>query len=233
MSRNPAKVIVTKLSAAQRQLDAAIRMFLATEDPLAVHTVASAAYNVLADLKLQRGRDESVDWLMRGIYFACKNHIEGKVTERELGDQQVWDLIQPYLEIIKAEPKLGWTAFTFQNTNEGKRSVWRKRKKLANFLKHADFDHRQGIDEEEVDSANEQVLMLGMLAFHDLARSVTDAMKAYHVYWESKYLDDPSVDDDVFRTIVASMRRLPDAERKALALSIAQEGWPSTRFADE
>jgi hypothetical protein len=41
---NSASVHITKLSAAKRQLQAAIRMHFQPEDELAVHTVGSAVY---------------------------------------------------------------------------------------------------------------------------------------------------------------------------------------------
>jgi hypothetical protein len=49
----PSKAPITllKLTAAQRQLDAAIRMTFAGEDPLAITTVAAAACRVLCDLQ--------------------------------------------------------------------------------------------------------------------------------------------------------------------------------------
>jgi len=55
-----AQLHVTKLSAAQRQLRAAIRMFFAGEDELAIHTVASAAYRIIADLKGSEGAMKSM-----------------------------------------------------------------------------------------------------------------------------------------------------------------------------
>ena len=41
---------ITKLEAAQRQLDAVIRMFFKNEDILAVHTVSRAAFRIVFDL---------------------------------------------------------------------------------------------------------------------------------------------------------------------------------------
>lgn len=63
-----ATVHVTKLAAAQRQLRAAVRMFFAGEDELAIHTVASAAYR-LSDLKADRGRDEVGDYYLTAIFY--------------------------------------------------------------------------------------------------------------------------------------------------------------------
>jgi hypothetical protein len=45
-----AQVSITKQAAAQRQIDAAIRIQFGNEDPLAVHTIVSAAHRVLTDL---------------------------------------------------------------------------------------------------------------------------------------------------------------------------------------
>jgi hypothetical protein len=46
---------VTKLDVARRQIDEAIRMFFDRRDPIAVHTVVSAAAQVLSDLGKTRG----------------------------------------------------------------------------------------------------------------------------------------------------------------------------------
>jgi hypothetical protein len=51
-----AKLLTTKIDAARRQLDAAIRLFFALEDPFAVHTIISAAHRILRDLAEQSGR---------------------------------------------------------------------------------------------------------------------------------------------------------------------------------
>jgi hypothetical protein len=58
MSETTATVHLTKLAAAQRQLNAAIRMLLRNEDELAVHTVAAAAFRILRDIKKKHGRGE-------------------------------------------------------------------------------------------------------------------------------------------------------------------------------
>jgi len=44
------KIKVTKLEAAQRQIDAAIRWLFKNEDPVAIHTIAAAGYRILKDL---------------------------------------------------------------------------------------------------------------------------------------------------------------------------------------
>ena len=48
---------ITKPTAAQRQIDAAIRLLFSDEDALAVHTVAAAAHRIALDLAENRGHN--------------------------------------------------------------------------------------------------------------------------------------------------------------------------------
>ena len=56
---------MTKIQAAQRQIDAAIWMLFRNDDPVAIHTVAMAAFRILRDLAKQRGLEHSVDSMIR------------------------------------------------------------------------------------------------------------------------------------------------------------------------
>jgi hypothetical protein len=47
MSANRSKIIVSKLEAAKRQLRTAIRLWFADGDPIAIHTLAFAAYEII------------------------------------------------------------------------------------------------------------------------------------------------------------------------------------------
>ena len=56
---------ITKLQAAQRQIDAGIWMLFRNDDPVAIHTVAMAAFRILRDLVKQRGLEHPVDSMIR------------------------------------------------------------------------------------------------------------------------------------------------------------------------
>ena len=56
------KIEVNKLEAAQRQIDAAIRMLFSGEDPVAIHTLASAGFTILRDLL---GAQDPIDSIIR------------------------------------------------------------------------------------------------------------------------------------------------------------------------
>lgn len=53
-------ICATKIEAAKRQLDAGVRLLFSKEDALAVHTVAFAAYGLLADLSKGAGRTDTL-----------------------------------------------------------------------------------------------------------------------------------------------------------------------------
>ena len=57
------KVSISKLDAAVRQLDAAIRLFFLGADPIVVHTLAASAGNIFADIAEHRNR--GVSWRIR------------------------------------------------------------------------------------------------------------------------------------------------------------------------
>ena len=59
-SPQAAKIRVNKSEAARRQVDAGIRIHFAGEDPVAVHTVASAAWRILRDLSRRSGRPGNI-----------------------------------------------------------------------------------------------------------------------------------------------------------------------------
>jgi hypothetical protein len=62
-----ATVSIGKLDAARRQIDAAVRMTFAGEDPVSIHSVAAAGTRIIRELCEQRGNVESylrfTDWI--------------------------------------------------------------------------------------------------------------------------------------------------------------------------
>jgi hypothetical protein len=53
--------IVSKLEAAERQLDMAIRLFFKREDAVSVHTLAAAAYQIITDICKQKGIERELE----------------------------------------------------------------------------------------------------------------------------------------------------------------------------
>jgi hypothetical protein len=51
------KVTISKLDAARLQLDAAIEIYFVSENPVALHTLTAAAYNILRDIAIKEGSE--------------------------------------------------------------------------------------------------------------------------------------------------------------------------------
>ena len=59
------EIRITKIQAAQRQIDAGIRMFFRNDDPVAIHTVAMAGVQILRDLAKKRSLEHTIDSVIR------------------------------------------------------------------------------------------------------------------------------------------------------------------------
>ena len=66
-------ISTTKLEAARRQTDAAVRMHFCGEDPFAIHTIAAAALRILRDISEQQGGNAWHDGLKASIKPGMEN----------------------------------------------------------------------------------------------------------------------------------------------------------------
>jgi hypothetical protein len=76
---------VSKLDAAKRQLETTIRLYFSDGDPVSIHTLTAAAYNVLRDVTKQKGAEPMFIKGQMLDYVKPEYHkmIVGKVTEAE------------------------------------------------------------------------------------------------------------------------------------------------------
>lgn len=163
-----AKIHITKLAAAERQLRSAIRMYFAGEDELAVHTVASAAYRLLADLKAERGMDEAATVYLASIFYVVRDYRRGNLPKEMASDPEFMKWAQEMAEQlpIRADTKFEEVSVTLPRELVGQ--FWNQRNKVANFLKHADRDSQASIPLDEVD--NLTLLMQCYRAYMDITR---------------------------------------------------------------
>lgn len=76
---------ISKLDAAKRQLETTIRLYFSTGDPVSIHTLTAAAYNVLRDINLHRGgeppliKEQMLDWIRDGY----QDQVRAKINEAE------------------------------------------------------------------------------------------------------------------------------------------------------
>lgn len=159
---------VTKLAAAKRQLQAAIRLFFLEEDELAIHTVASAVYVVLRDLKRSRGQSEAADNYRAMFFYLVRDFRRGTLPASLTSDPTTMaeiERIADQLSPITADSKLSDVQVTIskdlevQYRNENNRA--------ANFLKHAEHDTDGTLPLEMID--NNLLLMKCCSAYRDIA----------------------------------------------------------------
>lgn len=72
---------ISKTEAAERQLDAAIRLFFANDDWIAVHTLAAASGRILRDLTEQRG-SSAWERLNKKIIPEKRKYVWGEFNKR-------------------------------------------------------------------------------------------------------------------------------------------------------
>lgn len=166
MGKRSAKIYVTKLAAAQRQLCAAIRMFFAGEDELAVHTVASAAYQVLSDLKAERGRDEAADSYLTSIFYAVRAYRRGKLPDYLANDPEIMQRVREMADRLPVTASSKFEDIRASVSPTVAQDFWRRRNAISNFLKHADRDAKSHISLDDVD--NLYLLFQAASAYVDL-----------------------------------------------------------------
>ena len=183
MGISSAKIHVTKLAAAQRQLCEAIRMFFAGADELAVHTVAAAAYRVLSDLKAKRGRDEAGDNYLNMVFYAVRDYRRGTLPDYLANDPKVMGWIRDMADRLPITASSKFEDIVASVSPDVAQDFWRKRNAVANFLKHADRDAEPSISLEDVD--NLQLLMQALSAYLDLTNDLVNEGFVLWVYFNA------------------------------------------------
>lgn len=163
---------VTKLEAARRQLCAAIRMFFAGADELAIHTVASAARGVVSDLRKQRGHDEAGEDTVGIVFWAVWAYHSGELPPSFTNNPAVMKLIKDWVgKLSFVDKDTTWDEFREKvgNVSMPPKTVedyWRTRTRVANFLKHADRDPIGHLAINDID--NVMLLQKTVLSFIEL-----------------------------------------------------------------
>jgi hypothetical protein len=210
-------VTVTKIGAATRLLESAIRLHLANEDALAVHVVASSAYRLLRDVAEQRGHDHLEDLFGLTLYYLGRDYLAGAIPSWARETPFLADAAKTVGEAIRSGQVSGPADVELSLSAEWKRQRWREINAAFNFLKHADFDASKSLDLSSVDVEN--TLGPACRLFHvvlpDQASSAVMAFEALIVWrdgnppgpdwmrsifeWLGEGLDDASVREQLLQ----------------------------------
>ena len=145
-----ASVSITKLSAAQRQIDAAIRILFSGEDPLAVHTVVGAAHSIVLDLAGKRNVTPYTESIGQAIMTLYRQRFD---------------------EAIPNDKLRHWVA-RFEEKHF--RPYWNR---PANFLKHADRDPGEVLDQDSLQT--DTLLLVSCATCMKLGLEHTPEMNAF------------------------------------------------------
>lgn len=79
------KLKISKLDAAKRQLETVIRLYFSNGDPVSIHTLTAAAYNVIRDLNAKRGGEPLIlkDQFLYRIKEGHEQEVRRKINEAE------------------------------------------------------------------------------------------------------------------------------------------------------
>ncbi|HQO15743.1 MAG TPA: hypothetical protein PLG02_02165 [Methylotenera sp.] len=141
-------------------------MFFAGEDELAIHTVTSAAYGLLKDLKARRCRDEAADNHLTSIFYAVRDYKRGTLPANLMNDSNVMQLIEKVAAALPIQVSSKFEDVRASISPEMTREFWQKRNKVSNFLKHADRDSEASLAIGDVD--NLMLLMQASSAYIDI-----------------------------------------------------------------
>ncbi len=179
-------VVIRKMAAAQRQIDAAIRMYLSEEDKLAVYTVAAAALKILRDVMKGRGRSFVAEQWQGTLVSLARNLLENRPSAAldyvHNHAPDMYQAVQILAEKIKEREQDGNRVRTNDlghvTVSVGVESEYARRVDLpANFLKHADRDAHGHW--EEGGFAEEPILLDACEAYHNVMSRITPEMLVF------------------------------------------------------
>ena len=186
MNEISGKLYVNKLFAAQRQLREAIWMFFAQRDELAIHTVASAAYRILIDLKEKRGRDEAADAQFSGIFYIVRSYRRGTLPVEIQDDPEFMKFITgmaDQLPLITVTTEFDDVRIAI--SQDVSAQYWREQNAAANFLKHADRDSENLLNLDKV--KNLDLLHRASGAYLDVSGRAFVEYEVLMIYTAVKY----------------------------------------------
>lgn len=147
---------------------AAIKMYFLELDPLAIHIVSSAAHNILADMLNHRGKDASIHGIVYGLLRAARDLKEGQIQEAEIrawGDEAL-PLVQQYGRLFEENPDFNFDEVSSASPAGFAKTFWSERRRSYNYLKHADRDANDLLDEAQIN--NEDTILQAMMCFQHL-----------------------------------------------------------------
>lgn len=104
---------ISKLDAAKRQLETVIRLYFSNGDPVSIHTLTAAAYNIIRDVNIKRGggpmlvKDQMFDYVKPEYKEILKQKLSEaenffKHADRDHEATLKFNLVQTEIQILDA-----------------------------------------------------------------------------------------------------------------------------------
>ncbi len=74
-------VHISKLDAAKRQLEMAIRLYMHNSDAVSIHTLTGAAHRILEDISLKRGKTSLIKEMLSSVRDEYRKEVELKFNK--------------------------------------------------------------------------------------------------------------------------------------------------------
>lgn len=212
MNSPSAHIHITKLAAAQRQLRAAIRLYFMEEDDLAIHTVASAAYKLVADLKAERGMNEAADHHLTSVFYVVRDYRRGTLPKHIAENAELMAWVASMAEQLPIGPDTKLSDITASLDPGGTKRFWNQQNQAANFLKHADRDVKAHLDLEHVN--NLLLLTQALASYTDLVKGDLGAEGLILWLYTHAEHEDHQALQEKFRPIGRRIAQVPGAQRR-------------------
>jgi hypothetical protein len=178
---------ISKIAAAQRQLDAAIRLFFQREDELAIHSITAAAFQLLRDLTKKRGEHFTSEVFGLGILELAKQFAAGTLPKDKrtmLEGSRLMPVIRELAEQIRLEgANFRKEQLHITISEKREHELWLSEATV--FLKHADRDSAGFLSSDVLD--NEKMIMATCAAYVELMKQPTPETVAYFAFWSVRY----------------------------------------------
>ncbi len=183
MSALNSTIQINKIAAAQRQLDAAIRIFFQREDELAIHAVAAQAFQILRDLIKQRGRHFTSEVFRSGILSIAEQYVQGTLPPDKkamIEGSSFMPTIAKLAERIRVHgDNFDKESIHVNVSKQHEHKLWLSETTV--FLKHAERDPSGFLSEDGLDV--EKMLMATCAAYVELIKQPTPEIMAYFAFW--------------------------------------------------
>jgi hypothetical protein len=116
-------------------------MFFQREDELAIHTVAAAAFQILRDIKKQRGSHFASEVFKRGIWGIAQQYVQGTLRPEiraSIEGSNLMPAIAELAEYIRAGGNSDEARIKLNLSRQREHEMWLS--ETTAFLKHADRD---------------------------------------------------------------------------------------------